>query len=244
MLCWKDPVNQMCYPITENNLNFWATLHVSFYTIYSIVFIALTPPKVKDPDLYPADKKPDQINLYNNSARKRPHGNHNAGSQQMPQGQQMPYGYYPSPFIPAWYPGSGYPHVLPPPQQPMQPLVQQPIAPPAPAPAPAPAQVPKLMFPFIVDWLQHCDSHNDRRGHNFEQYTNNFNDEGFIRINQLNRNRVTIEQLAEWLNIKKGTADLLIGYAEEDCELVKCGEFKLAHLEEERRQLDEMMKGF
>ena len=28
VLCWKDPQG-LCYPITENNLNFWTTVHVS-----------------------------------------------------------------------------------------------------------------------------------------------------------------------------------------------------------------------
>jgi hypothetical protein len=27
--CWKEPVNNQCYVITEQNLNMWATLHVS-----------------------------------------------------------------------------------------------------------------------------------------------------------------------------------------------------------------------
>lgn len=27
-LCWKDPVQSVCLPITENNLNYWATLSV------------------------------------------------------------------------------------------------------------------------------------------------------------------------------------------------------------------------
>lgn len=27
-LCWKDPIQNMCYPITETNLNFWASLNV------------------------------------------------------------------------------------------------------------------------------------------------------------------------------------------------------------------------
>ena len=29
VLCWKDLVQHLCYPITESNLNLWATLHVS-----------------------------------------------------------------------------------------------------------------------------------------------------------------------------------------------------------------------
>ena len=28
LLCWKDPTNQLCYPITEHNLNLWSMLCV------------------------------------------------------------------------------------------------------------------------------------------------------------------------------------------------------------------------
>jgi hypothetical protein len=36
-ICWKDPVQHQCYPVTEANINLWITLHVShlqwmFYT--------------------------------------------------------------------------------------------------------------------------------------------------------------------------------------------------------------------
>jgi hypothetical protein len=27
-ICWKDPASNLCYPITETNLNFWASQHV------------------------------------------------------------------------------------------------------------------------------------------------------------------------------------------------------------------------
>ena len=34
VLCWKDPVQHQCYPITEHNLSYWITLHVSARIIF------------------------------------------------------------------------------------------------------------------------------------------------------------------------------------------------------------------
>ena len=34
ILCWKDPVQHLCYPITESNLNLWVTLHASTYITF------------------------------------------------------------------------------------------------------------------------------------------------------------------------------------------------------------------
>ena len=28
VVCWKEPVQGLCYPVTENNLNLWAMMHV------------------------------------------------------------------------------------------------------------------------------------------------------------------------------------------------------------------------
>ena len=27
-VCWKEPIQGLCYPVTENNLNLWVTMHV------------------------------------------------------------------------------------------------------------------------------------------------------------------------------------------------------------------------
>jgi len=43
-----------------------------------------------------------------------------------------------------------------------------------------------------------------------------FDKEGFRRLNQLTGDRITVEKLSEWLGIGKGTADLILRYAEED----------------------------
>ena len=54
-----------------------------------------------------------------------------------------------------------------------------------------------------------------------------FDEEGYCRINQLTGNRISVEKLSTWLNIGKGTADVLIQYAEEDMELLKVGTFTM-----------------
>ena len=56
----------------------------------------------------------------------------------------------------------------------------------------------------------------------------NFDREGFCRIHQLTGDRITVEKLSDWLGIDKGTADLLICYAEEDVEYVWVGTFTMA----------------
>lgn len=37
MACWKDPVQNICYPLTEHHLNLWATLHVHVSSARSIL---------------------------------------------------------------------------------------------------------------------------------------------------------------------------------------------------------------
>jgi hypothetical protein len=85
----------------------------------------------------------------------------------------------------------------------------------------------KINYPTIDTWLKYCDKHPDRRGENFSAHAKKFNQEGYRRLQQLTGNRVSVEKLSDWLGIGKGTADLLIGYAEEDVELLKSGEFTM-----------------
>jgi hypothetical protein len=49
-----------------------------------------------------------------------------------------------------------------------------------------------------------------------------------LQINQLTRDRISVEQLSEWIGIGKGIADLIIQYAEEDVALAKAGRLSLA----------------
>lgn len=101
---------------------------------------------------------------------------------------------------------------------------------PAPAPAPAPSapkNVPNINYPSIGDWLRYCDQQPARSGENFGALVHKFTDEGYRRINQLTGDRMSIENMSKWLGIGKGTADLIIQYAEEDTALLRNGEFKM-----------------
>ena len=91
---------------------------------------------------------------------------------------------------------------------------------------PQPVQT-KTEVPKIRAWLKYCDEHPDRRGENFSAHAGKFDEEGYRRINQLTGERVSVERLSDWLDIGKGTADLLIQYAEEDMELMKAGTFSM-----------------
>jgi hypothetical protein len=96
--------------------------------------------------------------------------------------------------------------------------------PPQPVPTKGPQQ---LEIPKIGAWLMYCDRHPDRRGEDFSEHMGKFDQEGYRRINQLTRDRMSVEKLSDWLKIGKGTADLIIQYAEEDMELVKAGTFSM-----------------
>ena len=67
-------------------------------------------------------------------------------------------------------------------------------------------------YPQITAWLQYCDNHASRSGEDFCLLARKFSDQGYRRIHQLTSRR-----------IGKGTADLLIEYADEDAELVESG---------------------
>ena len=77
---------------------------------------------------------------------------------------------------------------------------------------------------MITTWLNYCDRHPARFGENFSQYAAKFSQEGYRRIHQLTpSDRMSVEKLSDWFGIKRGTADLLIGYAAEDVALIKTG---------------------
>jgi hypothetical protein len=133
----------------------------------------------------------------------------------------MPFNYY-APSYPTW---SGYPQypMAPPPQLALNP------APPAPNPAlPAPNRSVKSSdYPKIPAWLTYCDNHPERCGEDFSLYAWKFEREGWRRIHQLTGDRISVEKLSDWLSIGKGTADLLIRYAEEDVDHIKAGTFTM-----------------
>ena len=58
-------------------------------------------------------------------------------------------------------------------------------------------------------------------------YTDAFEDEGLLRIDQLTGENITVEQLANWLNIKRGVAEAVVWYAKQDVALVEAGRFEM-----------------
>ena len=85
----------------------------------------------------------------------------------------------------------------------------------------------KVKIPMIHAWLGYCDKHPDRQGEEFSEYAEKFDQQGYHQINQLTGDHMSVEKLSDWLNIGKGTADLIIQYAEEDMELIKAGMFSM-----------------
>jgi hypothetical protein len=190
----------------------YSLLNVFVYEIANIL-------KAKYPETHDIDKKPDQVNVYANRPRSKgtaaPHIPEQAPPPSAPNG--YPYGYYaPAPTFtmqPVWY--SQAPNPMAPAPNPATPL--------------APNKPIKFSdYPQIIPWLKYCDGHPDRCGEDLSSHAQKFEQEGYRRIHQLGSNRVSVEKLSEWLGIGKGTADLLIQYAEEDIELVKSGTFTMA----------------
>jgi hypothetical protein len=223
-VCWKEPVQGLCYPVTENNLNLWATMHVRFATYLYKYLPYDSVLQVQDPEKYAVTTKPLEINVYNNAPRTRAPAQNIAPVASIPPvpptAPPFPYGYYPPPSAygpPAWYsPPTGY--VQGHPQYGQVPgYAQTPVLPPT----------TKIEYPMISEWLKYCDRHPQRRGENLSDHGWKFDKEGYRRIHQLTGDRITVENLSDWLMIGKGTADLLIRYAEEDIELVKAGTFMM-----------------
>jgi hypothetical protein len=180
---------------------------------------------LKDPDAYSIEEKPLHLNLYNNVNVQRHRGAsiNSSTHAQVAQAAQpqapwaIPYGFQPplNPFFanPVQWPGTGLP----------QPPGPGPQANPTALPAAPPRDV---RGPQILEWLQYCD-HVPGRGDFFYELADKFIREGYRSIDQLTRSRMTVENLSNWLGIGKGTADLIIQYAEEDMALVRDGKFTM-----------------
>ena len=78
-----------------------------------------------------------------------------------------------------------------------------------------------LDYPLISEWLAQCDDHPQRSGEDFTNLVPKFDQEGFRCLHQLTGDQITVEKLSEWLGIGKGTADLILRYAEEDIVLMR-----------------------
>ena len=81
--------------------------------------------------------------------------------------------------------------------------------------------------PHIYKWLQYCDCLPDCEGEFFFGLADKFEQQGYHTIDQLTGSQMTIENLSNWLEIGKGTADLIIHYAKEDMVLVRDGKITM-----------------
>lgn len=81
--------------------------------------------------------------------------------------------------------------------------------------------------PRISPWLQYCDRVPGREGENFSDLADKFDNEGYRTIDQLIGNRMSVENISDWFGIRKGIADLIIQYVEEDMALVRDGNFTM-----------------
>lgn len=182
--------------------------------------------QIQDPDRFSAKVKPIQVTAQQNGARhqgRKPDPNQpDAQFLGLPPQPTMPYGFYPSPHM--YFPGmmqqQGWPSQPPPTgfHPSMMPGFQQ--------PAPT-ASIKSIKGPAISDWLDHCDRLPDRQGPSFYILAGKFEQQGYRTIDQLTSSRMTVADLSSWLDIGKGTADLIITYADEDMALVRNGTFKL-----------------
>ena len=170
--------------------------------------------------MFSVEEKPTQLNLLNNAPRR--HGSSSTNSTTQPQPVfPMPYGYYPPPH--SYFPS--FPNPM---QWAATGVPQPPGAQAYGVPQPNPT-VPlrQVRGPQISTWLQYCDRVPGRYGENFSALTGKFNNQGYRTIDQLVPSRMSVENLSNWLEIGKGTADLIIRYAEEDMAFVRDGNFTM-----------------
>lgn len=197
-------------------------MHVRLLTnTYTICLYAYVS-QAKNPEKYPVDTKPLEINLYNTALHLRAPAQYIPGSASAPMPSlAFPYGYYPSPYgLP---PTAGY---LPVQQHVLHGGYAQPPMGYAPPPGPsAPKQA--IKYPMILAWLKYCDWHPQHCREDFSNHVLKFNKEGYHCIHWLTGDQIMVEKLSDWLNIGKGMVDLLICYAEEDVELMKADAFTM-----------------
>jgi hypothetical protein len=84
---------------------------------------------------------------------------------------------------------------------------------------------PTITYPNIAEWLCYCDKHLQHCGDNLSAYIAKFEEQGYRHIDQITW--ATIEQLSDWLQIRKGIADLMITYVREDMRLLGEGRFSM-----------------
>jgi len=84
-------------------------------------------------------------------------------------------------------------------------------------------------YPMIPKWLAYCNNHPQCSGEDFNSLVPKFNEKGFRCLHQLTGDCITVEKLSEWLGIGKGTADLILRYAEEDVVAICAGVFQMPY---------------
>ena len=85
----------------------------------------------------------------------------------------------------------------------------------------------RVRGPQILAWLPYCDHLPHCDGEDLSALTDKFCVQGYRTIDQLTGPRMSVENLSNWLEIGKGTADFIIRYAEEDLVLVSNGKFTM-----------------
>jgi len=85
----------------------------------------------------------------------------------------------------------------------------------APQPQPPSAHTARedMVYLKIGDWLKYCDRHPVRSGGDFTSLTLKFSRQGYHGIDQITRDHIDVKQLADWIEVGMGTADLLIKVA-------------------------------
>ena len=136
---------------------------------------------------------------------------------QLPASTPMPFPYYQAPYV--YFSHQSWPmnpHLVPP--------TSQCVSPPQ-----SPSSQPKsVKGPAISTWLWYCNNHPNCGGDNLAALATNFQAQGYQTINQLTSGHISIENLSNWMNIGKGTADYIIQYADEDMGSVINGKFTMA----------------
>lgn len=180
LLCWKDPMNQLCYPITEQHLNLWSTLCICPLHVFSSMLIFL--PQLCDKDQYSPKTKPTLVNVMQNGPQGTKPQVQAAGPliptpppAPMAAGLAGPHPFFPypnmQPYPSPWYRMPGHPIY----GTPFTSLHLGPMIPPM---TQAPPMQP-VEYPTIMEWLAYCDGHPQHAGKDFSHLMQKFNDEGF-----------------------------------------------------------------
>ncbi|KIK85512.1 hypothetical protein PAXRUDRAFT_152707, partial [Paxillus rubicundulus Ve08.2h10] len=78
--------------------------------------------------------------------------------------------------------------------------------------------IPLAKIPSMSTWLKSLDDHKERGkdGIGFVQFSNIFEQEGFLRLSQLSGEFISWNELQEMLKVPRGTALLIMQHAKQD----------------------------